>query len=326
MVVTFPATRPGSGPRPVNLNRDIPQLIDLLQLVFGEKVDVDGQRLMSGSPGSPASALLWRMGPGAVRLSPGFVWEVNGRLIGNVTLLPTKASRRYLVANVAVHPDYRRQGVARLLMEAAIEEVRRRNGRVVMLQVVKDNHPAIRLYETLNFATIGSMTTWQSAMSRLREPLPPADTTAYPEIRPLDRRRWREAFELDRTALHPDLHWPEPLAPDIYRSGLWQRLGNFLNGRQQECWSISDVSGRLAGLAAINSEWARSHVFSVRVAEPWRGHLERPLLAKLVRRLRYLPRRNVRIEHPDDDLVMNQLLAECNLTGRRTLTHMRLDL
>ena len=56
------------------------------------------------------------------------------------------------------------------------------------------------------------------------------------------------------------------------------------------------------------------------------GRLERPLLAKLVRRLQYLPRRNVRIDHPDNDIVTNALLTEANFTVQRTLTHMRLDL
>jgi hypothetical protein len=54
--------------------------------------------------------------------------------------------------------------------------------------------------------------------------------------------------------------------------------------------------------------------------------LERPLLAKLMRRLQYLPRRNVQIDHPDDDELVNSLLQEANFQPRRTLTHMRLDL
>ena len=54
--------------------------------------------------------------------------------------------------------------------------------------------------------------------------------------------------------------------------------------------------------------------------------MERPLLAKLIRRLHYLPRRNVEVEHPDNDELVNALLQEANFQPRRTLTHMRLDI
>ena len=70
----------------------------------------------------------------------------------------------------------------------------------------------------------------------------------------------------------------------------------------------------------------RSHLLTLRVHPDTAGRLERPLLAKLVRRLQYLPRRNVRIDHPDNDSVAGALLSEANFTVQRTLTHMRLDL
>ena len=61
-------------------------------------------------------------------------------------------------------------------------------------------------------------------------------------------------------------------------------------------------------------------------AEEWTGRLERPLLAKMTRRLQTMANRPVRVDHPENDLVMNDLLREANLSPRRTLTHMRLDL
>lgn len=326
MVITVPASLPGSGPRPVNLNRDMPQLIDLLQLVFGEKVDVDGQHLFSNSSARGTPPLLWRLVPTAVRLSPGFVWEVNGRLVGNVTLLPTKSPQRFLVANVAVHPDCRRRGIARRLMETALAEVRRRRGKTVLLQVVKDNTPAIDLYKSLHFQTLGSMTTWDSSVSRVRDLVPASDAAAGPRAVPLAANRWRDAYELDCLSLDPALHWPDPLLQDAYRMGIWRSLGNFLNGRQQETWVIEGEGQDLRALGSIVSEWGWAHRMSVRVHPAWQGQLERPLLGKLIRRVRYLSRRTVRIEHPDDDDAMHQMLTEANFRQNRTLTHMRLDL
>jgi hypothetical protein len=46
----------------------------------------------------------------------------------------------------------------------------------------------------------------------------------------------------------------------------------------------------------------------------------------MVHRLQSMSRRNIRIIHPDNDLLLNELLQKANFTPRRTLTHMRLDI
>ncbi|MEZ4512792.1 MAG: GNAT family N-acetyltransferase [Chloroflexota bacterium] len=300
----------------------MPQVVRLLEMVFGETLDAEGQRMFA-QMGNAQAPFLWRWSQGLAQLSPGFVWEENGRIIGNVTLLPAQTPRRFLIANVAVHPDFRRRGMARGLMQAVLEAVDQRRGQTVLLQVVKDNYQAVNLYRSLGFVSVGSMIEWQAMASRLRE-LPLVDNRV--ETRPLRRPEWQEAYQLDLSCLHPDLNWPDPVRMDAYKTGWWRQLGNFLNGRQQETWTTSSSSGQLIGMATIASEWGRVHRLSVRVRPAWRGQLERPLIAKLIRRLRYLPRRNLRIDHPDQDENVNQLLEEANFTARRTLTHMRLDL
>jgi hypothetical protein len=208
-------------------------------------------------------------------------------------------------------------------MIATQEAVRARNGRLILLQVVKENEAAINLYRSLGYEIIGHMTSWHSSHSRLRRLEVSADA---PFIRPLAGNQWRAAFEADRAALHPDLNWPEPLATDAYKLGLWERFDNFLTGRQIETWAVEGDKPQLAGLATIKTEWAKPHQLALRVRPEWSGYLERPLLAKLLRRLRYLSRRNVRIDHRDDDQITNDLLKEANFSPRRTLTHMRLEL
>jgi hypothetical protein len=147
-----------------------------------------------------------------------------------------------------------------------------------------------------------------------------------PQIRLLGDRHWREAFALDTTHVHADLNWPEPLQPDVYHQTFWRRASDFMNGRQMETWSTTDSRDRLSGLATIYSEWGRSHLLTLRVRPDWQSRLERPLLAKCIRRLHYLPRRNVRIDHPEADAGTSLLLKEANFSAQRTLTHMRLDL
>ena len=57
--------------------------------------------------------------------------------------------------NIAVHPDFRRQGIARSLIEALTQALKKRGSRALMLEVRASNTPARTLYETLGFAPVG---------------------------------------------------------------------------------------------------------------------------------------------------------------------------
>jgi ribosomal protein S18 acetylase RimI-like enzyme len=324
MALSIPATRAGDGLRPVNTAHDLPQIVDLLRLVFGDSLEGDETKLFGeGAPG-PVNELYVRFHPSAQRLANGFVWQADGRIIGNATLLTTKTWDRFLVANVAVHPAYRRQGIARHLMQAITTSVRNRGGREILLQVVKDNQSAIDLYLSLGYAAIGNMTTWYATGSRVR-PIPETTADEAPSaIIQLPEKRWREAYELDTAQVHPDLNWPEPLPFNAYRRSWWQKGLDFMNGRHFEGWTTLDDDGRLIGLVTLAGEWGRSYLLTLRVHPDWRGTLERPLLAKALRRLHYLPRRNVRVDHLESDQLTGQLLQEAHFTSQRTLTHMRL--
>jgi ribosomal-protein-alanine N-acetyltransferase len=57
------------------------------------------------------------------------------------------------VLDVAVHPEHRRRGVARALMERVLHYARKHAVRVVLLEVRRSNLAASRLYESLGFST-----------------------------------------------------------------------------------------------------------------------------------------------------------------------------
>ncbi len=328
MVITVPAqNQPAHRLRPINLNKDVPQVIKLLELVFGKTLGEEGRWLLTGNANIDwQPSFLWRLSPGVNKLAMGYVWEENGRIIGNATVLNTKLKERYLVVNVAVHPDHRRRGIARELMATIVEMVRDRGGKEILLQVEKDNIPAVNLYQGLNFVSIGSIKTWRSSVPRLREISPVSVGHQIPFIRELRPQEWQAAFELDQSALDPNLNWPEPLSPDMYRRGFRQWVDRYFNGRHSEVWVIAGDDGQLQGLVSIWNEWSRPYIVNIRVRPHWRSQLERPLLAKAIRRLTYLSRRNVKIDHRDDDETINQLLTEANFVAGRTLTHMYLVL
>lgn len=57
--------------------------------------------------------------------------------------------------NVAVHPDFRRKGIAGSLVDTLVAELKTRESRSLTLEVRASNAPAIALYEKLGFSQIG---------------------------------------------------------------------------------------------------------------------------------------------------------------------------
>lgn len=59
------------------------------------------------------------------------------------------------ITNVAVLPEYRRQGIARALLAALLEEARRLSLTTVTLEVRASNEAAITLYAGMGFLPVG---------------------------------------------------------------------------------------------------------------------------------------------------------------------------
>src|ERR1044072_6092134 len=102
--------------RPLNVLRDLSAVADLIELCFSPTIDNDGQRYLSDMRRASRddSFLHWasRMTETASMPLMGYVWEQDGRIIGNASLIPfgDKGKRIYPNPNVATHPPSRRQG------------------------------------------------------------------------------------------------------------------------------------------------------------------------------------------------------------------------
>lgn len=57
--------------------------------------------------------------------------------------------------NVAVHPDYRKQGIATALIVGLVEELHKRGSRCLTLEVRASNETAISVYRKLEFREVG---------------------------------------------------------------------------------------------------------------------------------------------------------------------------
>src|SRR5512132_1228812 len=164
--------------RPLNVLRDLSTVADLIEVCFSPTMDNDGQRYLSDMrrASHDDSFLRWasRMSETASLPLMGYVWEQDGRIIGNASLIPfrDRGKRIFLIANVATHPEYRRHGIGRALTERVMKQARDRRASAVWLHVRDDNPGAIQLYQDLGFREVARRTTWQAS---------PDPRRSYPE-------------------------------------------------------------------------------------------------------------------------------------------------
>ena len=81
------------------------------------------------------------------------VAEVDGEVAGYIGSQTVMGETDMM--NVAVHPEYRRQGVAERLVISLIEHLRLRSSHCLTLEVRASNEPAKNLYAKLGFVEIG---------------------------------------------------------------------------------------------------------------------------------------------------------------------------
>ncbi len=86
-------------------------------------------------------------------LSRWFVLEQAGRVLGYVAAM--NICGEVHVTNVAVVPECRRQGCARLLLSQAVAAAKKDKALCLTLEVRESNAPAIALYRSFGFQPVG---------------------------------------------------------------------------------------------------------------------------------------------------------------------------
>lgn len=235
--------------RPFDARRDLGPVADLVELCFAETLDRDGREYL-GRMRSAARSSTWLGWAAKAEWSTpamgGFVWQEGSRLIGNVSLIPyfVKGRRFFLIANVAVHPDYRRRGIARKLTHEAIEFARRRQSPSVWLHVREDNAAAVQLYRDLGFAERARRTSWHSQALYQPGELEPGEHIASPP-----GRSWPQMRQWLQRDYPPELSWHMPLNVRALHPGLMGELYRLLYGASLRQWALMRGSQVLCSVA-----------------------------------------------------------------------------
>lgn len=224
--------------RPINVLRDLSVVADLIELCFSSTMDNDGQRYLSDMRRASRddSFLNWasHMAETASMPLTGYVWEQEGRIIGNASLIPFRdhGKRVYLIANVATHPEFRRRGVGRALTERAMQQARAKHAAAIWLHVREDNPGAITLYKNLGFEEIARRTSWYAGIERSL-----SESETGISLVPRHPRFWpRQLDWLQR--LYPEtLSWYHSWNLQALRPGFWNSLYLFFIDAQIKQWA-----------------------------------------------------------------------------------------
>ncbi|MBV6434781.1 MAG: Mycothiol acetyltransferase [Anaerolineae bacterium] len=259
-----------------------------------------------------------------VGISLGFVWEEDGRLVGNVSVYPAKLPRSvgssWIIANVGVHPLYQRRGIARKLMLRAMQMIRDKEGAQALLQVDDYNTAAIDLYKGLGFVSERTFSTYRRSPS-LRFPVSPL--TGRPYIRRRRRSEWRQEMQLAmelRPGERGGIGWLRPVVPELFRPDMRRSLRDFVNLRSFERLVVEPDAQRLQSVMWVERAFGATTRLSLMVHPSRAGIDDEALLGSYVR---HSGSNTLTIEHPADDEGVRPVLERYRFLEQRTVIHMR---
>lgn len=307
--------------RALDAQKDLPQTADLIDLCFSSQMDPDGLdyiryiRRVADNPG----LVRWVPGAGERVSMPlhGYVWEEDHQIIGNLTIIPFTHQRRwlYLIANVAVHPNFRRRGIGRALTLRALQHIREHRVSEAWLQVRDDNPAAETLYRSLGFVERARRTTWQSAGKFDAQ-------NRQPEEVQIDRRRngdWEKQAAWLRRLYPPEVSWNLAFDWRRLRPGLIRAVAALINGE-----TFLHYTARFQGNQIGTATWEAGRTLNDIV---WLGidpRCESVAVRALLSHLRslHLSNRFLTVNYPAG--YAQEAFADCGFTPINTLIWMNL--
>lgn len=310
--------------RAMNMFRDLNAVADLIELCFASTMDNDGQRYVNDMRRASRDDgfLRWasNMTENASLPLTGFVWEENGRIVGNASLIPfrERGKRIYLIANIAVHPDYRRRGIARVLTQRAMKYGWDKKASALWLHVRDDNPGAIELYQQLGFKEVARRATWVTKSD------PPSLPASDIQIVPRHPRFWLQQQDWLRR-LHPDvLGWYRSFNLNSLRPGLMNWLYLLFVDVNIKQWAAIRDNRLLATLSWAPRGDRSDSLFAATGAGAGKGDetsAEALALLLLHARQALSNRSALSLEYPAGE--MTQAFLAAGFTERRTLIWMR---
>ena len=244
--------RPVGRLRQLNIMRDLPQVADLVELCFHHNMDSEGKSYVQQMrrAGKNSSFLSWASTSMPLH---GYVWEEEKKIVGNISIIPfrEKGKTVFLLANVAVHPDYRRKGIAKALTQNGIVHARNHAAESIWVHVEEENLGAVKLYADLGFQTHFRRSTWNATSTLL-----PAQAPLHAKIIAPPARFWEAQYQFLKKGYPEEMTW--------YRIPDWKNFKPGLKYWLYKLFVESDIR-----------QWAIQKDGKLEAALIWKGTLAR---------------------------------------------------
>jgi ribosomal protein S18 acetylase RimI-like enzyme len=245
--IVLPANAEGHLRR-LDMRRDLEKVADLVELCFYDTLDPEGKQYLKEMRRAAQNANILGWASSMIDEAPmppsGFVWEEDGRLVGNLSLIPInlQGKRGYMIANVATHPDFRGHGIARALTRTALDYARSRNAVSSWLQVRDDNPSAIHIYKTSGFIECFRRTSWYSGPIIENPP-----TTSGFRVGKRRADQWPQQQDWLKRIYPPDLEWNLPMDWNLFRVDILSKIYRLFSLENPQHWSV-EKNNELKGI------------------------------------------------------------------------------
>lgn len=313
-----------SGIRPVLSQRDMPAIVELIEIGFGKELDPKGRKMLEQMRRA-AQYQRWAQWLSPSQPTPkGLVWVEEGRVVGNLSLRPAypRSTGGWLIGNVVVHPEFRSHGIGRALMDAAMAKVRSHSGKWIGLEVREDNEVARGLYEDMGFQAVGRLQhlirpageAWPTTLRARR---------TWQSSRPNDKYHW---FTLVKAIYHRRQQEILGLRPNIYEfGGIARAIEMWFAGERERAWL--QMSGEEARLAARvwTDRRAHFHVWDLLIHPLAGADGARETLARVTQAM-HRARPWTTIAFIAEQATLHEALLIVGFETHRTLLQMQCDL
>ncbi len=211
-----------------NFEKDHENVIKLLDIVFEKELESKGLMVKAifdeYKSIRPIMNFLGLFSKNYRHGFDGFVFEnEDGEIVASVNI--GYSLYYWELSMVATHPDYRRQGLAKQLVIAAIKHAKEYGAQLCVLEVSKENEPAYKLYRNLGFVHYDSITRQSLAYSGLSE-IPMIDLPEGYELREFDRSKKsnQARYDLDLKVTPEDVQVFNPVDKRKYFKPLLIRI------------------------------------------------------------------------------------------------------
>ncbi|HKZ86212.1 MAG TPA: GNAT family N-acetyltransferase [Anaerolineae bacterium] len=319
---------PFSGLRPLDAGRDLAAVADLIAEAFQDDMDPAGERAIRDMRATGRWAFLFgwmdRFAPPGEGMAPGFAWVEDDRIVGNVSVRrggPLK--RGWMIGNVAVAREWRRRGIARALMQAAIDLARRHHGDWVALQVRSDGADARSLYDSLGFAVLGETIHYRRTYLA---PVSQPGSLGEDRVRRGAARDGERIYRLAQAAIPEELRWAEPLRRDDFLMGLDRDFANWLSRRREAWWVIESEAEMLGAAHIVIPPPPHEGRLWIGVLPSHQGRYEDHLVHAALSSVENVARSAIFASIPALQTAARAALEAAGFEAHRRLTHMRLTL